>query len=184
MDNSKDPGGPEGREPYNNSGADASADWTRGEEEDTDARLRDSATGSRVQTTASQAFGRDVGSSGLPGNAAPGEEGAGIFRKGAMGREHSDWTAVLGRLGGSSPGSEENLKLGDIFRRVIFPADRGQVLDKLDPGAEFSVKPGMALDVREAVELSRVPVFRNLNDLIDCIKDALRRADALERNPT
>src|SRR5690606_5754154 len=61
--------------------------------------------GSRVQVTASQAFGRDVGTSGLPGNAAPEEEGAGIFQKGSMGRENADWTAVLGRLGGSSPGS-------------------------------------------------------------------------------
>lgn len=99
-------------------------------------------------------------------------------------REHAGWTAVLGKLGGSSPGSEENLRLGEIFRRVKFPADRGQVLEKLDPGAEFLVRPGVALDMREAVELSRVSEFRNLNDLIDCVKDALRRADALERHPT
>lgn len=138
--------------------------------------------GVRRQVSASQAFGRDIGASGLPGSAVPEEEGQGIFRKGSMGREHSDWTAALGKLGGSSPGSEENLKLAELFRKVKFPANREEVLAKLSPVAEFRIKPGMAVDVREAVGRSRISEFRHLNDLVDCVKDALRRAESLERN--
>jgi hypothetical protein len=98
------------------------------------------------------------------------------------GEKHADWNLVLGKLGGSSPGSEENLQLADKFAGVSFPASREEVLRSLPPGAEFHVR-SVAVDLREAVAESRTGTFRFLNDLIDCVKDALRRAEMWERHP-
>ena len=94
-------------------------------------------------------------------------------------RHNSDWTAVLGKLGGSSPGSEENLQLAEKFRFVKFPSTRDDVLQKLPSGAEFKVR-AVAVDLREAVNECHTPIFRTLNDLIDCVKDTIRRAEKLE----
>lgn len=137
--------------------------------------------GIRQQTTASQAFGRDIGSSGLPGMEEVEDEES-IIRRRAAARQHADWTAVLGKLGGSSPGSQENLQLAEKFKMVGFPSTRDEVLQKLPPGSEFHIK-GVTVDLREAVSGSRIPMFRTTFDLIDCVKDAIRRAESLERHP-
>ncbi len=128
------------------------------------------------QATGSQAFGRDIGSSGL------GEEdrdGHTITSgKPHSSPEHKIWAAVLRRLGGSSPGSEENLQLSDLFSRVQFPADRDGVISRLEPGAEFRLKEGIVVDLRHALEHSRTRIFRNLGELVDCVKDELRRQES------
>lgn len=87
-----------------------------------------------------------------------------------------DWSAVLGKLGGSSPGSEENLALADRFGEVKFPANRDDVLKRLGPMSDFHFKGDIVVDLRHAVANSRSETFRNMNDLIDCVKDELRRA--------
>jgi len=137
--------------------------------------------GTRQQVTAAQAFGRDVGTSGLPGYAEADDEES-ILRRKASIKQHADWTAVLGKLGGSSPGSQENLQLTELFNMVKLPSTREEVLDKLPPGSEFRIK-GIAVDLREAVSVSKIPLFRTTFDLIDCVKDAIRRAETLERHP-
>lgn len=91
----------------------------------------------------------------------------------------SDWTAVLGKLGGSSPGSEYNLQLAEKFANVNFPAGKDEVLRALPPDAEFRVSVA-AVDLREAVMESKAREFRGLYDLIDCVKDELRRAERRE----
>jgi hypothetical protein len=135
--------------------------------------------GKGPQVTGIQRFGRDVGSQGLSQIDAEGEGGR---REGSMGRqyqgEHRDWSAVLRKLGGSSPGSQENLALADRFHSVQFPAHREDVLKRLEPAAaEFRFAPDIAVDLRHAVSSSRNEVFRTMNDLIDCVKDELRRAE-------
>lgn len=137
--------------------------------------------GIREQATALQAFGRDIGSSGLPGFGEDEDEES-IIRRRAAARQHSGWNAVLAKLGGSSPGSAENLQLAEKFTLVKFPSTRDEVLQKLPPGSEFRIKD-VVIDLREAVAECRIPVFRNTFDLIDCVKDAIRRAEKLERNP-
>jgi hypothetical protein len=137
--------------------------------------------GTRQQATAAQAFGRDVGSSGLPGYEEAEDEEA-ILRRKAVTRQHADWAAVLGKLGGSSPGSQENLQLAEMFNMVKLPSTREEVLQKLPPGSEFRIK-GVAVDLREAVSGSKAAMFRTTFDLIDCVKDAIRRSEKLERHP-
>jgi hypothetical protein len=137
--------------------------------------------GNHDQATALQAFGRDIGSSGLPGLGEQEDEES-IIRRRAAARQHSGWNAVLGKLGGSSPGSAENLQLAEKFNMVKFPSSREEVLQKLPPGSEFRIKD-VVIDLREAVAECRIPVFRNTFDLIDCVKDAIRRAEKLQQNP-
>jgi len=137
--------------------------------------------GNHEQTTASQAFGRDIGTSGLPGHGEQEDEES-IIRRRAAARQHSGWNAVLGKLGGSSPGSAENLQLAEKFNMVKFPSSRDEVLQKLPPGSEFRIKD-VVIDLREAVTECRIPIFRNTFDLIDCVKDAIRRAEKLEQHP-
>jgi len=137
--------------------------------------------GTRQQATASQAFGRDIGSSGLPGFEAAEDEES-IIRRRAATRQHADWAAVLGKLGGGSPGSQENLQLAEKFNMVKFPSTRDEVLQKLPPGSEFRIKD-VSVDLREAVAGSHIPLFRSSSDLIDCVKDAIRKAEKLERHP-
>ena len=133
------------------------------------------------QATATQAFGRDMGSSGLD---QEDRDGHGISpAKAAPSPEHRLWASVLRRLGGSSPGSEENLQLSDKFSRVQFPADRDGVIRRLEPGAEFRIREGISVDLKEAVEHSRLKSFRNLGDLVDCVKDELRRQEAAGIRP-
>jgi hypothetical protein len=67
---------------------------------------------------------------------------------------------------------------------VQFPTHRDEVLKRLDPVAEFrfrmgpsSSSPDITVDLRHAVASSRSDSFRNMNDLIDCVKDELRRAE-------
>jgi hypothetical protein len=93
-------------------------------------------------------------------------------------QEHKVWSSILRRLGGSSPGSEENLQLADLFSRVQFPADRDGVLNRLAPEAEIRLREGIVVDLRQAVERSRAGIFRSLGDLVDCVKDELRRQEA------
>lgn len=95
----------------------------------------------------------------------------------------SDWTAVLGRLGGSSPGSEENLQLAETFAGVHFPATPEDVLRCLPPVSEFRVRK-VAVDLRRAIAGSRAPAFQNANDLIDAVKDEIRRAEKREAKRT
>jgi hypothetical protein len=137
--------------------------------------------GRRDQVTGLQRFGRDMGSSGL---SELGEhfEAADLPQHDASTKEHEEWSRVLRRLGGSSPGSAENLQLTEKFGVVQFPATHDAVLRKLAPGTEFRIKEGIAIDLRQAVMESHTEVFRNMNDLIDCVKDALRRAEFLERH--
>ena len=94
----------------------------------------------------------------------------------------SDWTAVLRKLGGGSPGSEENLQVAGLFAKVLFPASREEVLDRLTPGSEFRAG-NLSVDLREAVSESRTATFRTLYDVIDCVKDALLKAEWLESHP-
>jgi hypothetical protein len=135
--------------------------------------------GDRPQVTATQAFGRDIGASGLPGERAIAGEGADRPRRA---NRPSDWTAVLGRLGGSSPGSEENLQLAEKFAAVRFPATREEVLRCLPAVAEFRVRT-VSVDLREAIAESRAQSFRNMYDLIDAVKDEIRRAEKRQPNP-
>lgn len=128
------------------------------------------------QVTGIQAFGRDVGASGLDQEDRE-EQGMGPAKT-PPSPEHKLWASVLRRLGGSSPGSEENLQLSDRFSRVQFPADRNGVINRIEPGAEFRIREGISVDLKEAVEHSRLKVFRNLGDLVDCVKDELRRQEA------
>ncbi|MDB5048172.1 MAG: hypothetical protein JWO30_1243 [Fibrobacteres bacterium] len=148
----------------------AGDNWTQGRD-----------IGNREQATAAQAFGRDIGSSGLPGIGESEDEEDIIRRRMAAAHRHSDWTAVLAKLGGSSPGSAENLQLAEKFNMVTFPSTREEVLQRLPPGSEFRIKGGV-IDLREAVSECRIPVFRTTFDLIDCVKDAIRRAESIERN--
>jgi hypothetical protein len=138
--------------------------------------------GERTQATASQAFGRDIGSSGLSGDPDPAVTGAN--REGPSGPARgasrpSDWTAVLGRLGGSSPGSEENLKLAERFAAVRFPATREDVLRSLPAVAEFRVRSA-SVDLREAIQESSAPMFQNTYELIEAVKDEFRRSEKRE----
>jgi hypothetical protein len=141
--------------------------------------------GRREQATASQAFGRDVGASGLS-EAGYDDVEQSIRRRAAQasGSAHgSDWTAVLRKLGGSSPGSEENLLLSEKFSGVKFPSSHEEILQKLPADAVF--KAGMvSIDLREAVAASRLSRFRSMNDLIDCVKDAIREAEHRELHST
>lgn len=147
-----------------------------------DLRAQGRDIGIHQQVTGSQRFGRDVGASGLPVLGA--EFGtADVEHHDATSKEHAEWSRVLSRLGGSSPGSAENLQLAEKFAKVQFPAGPDDVLRKLDPGAEFRIKEGIAIDLSQAVIESHLILFRNMNDLIDCVKDALRRAESLERHP-
>jgi len=88
----------------------------------------------------------------------------------------SDWTAVLGRLGGTSPGSEENQQLAETFAAVRFPASREDVLRCLPPTAEFKAARTVSVDLREAITDSQAQAFRNLYDLIEAVKDEVRRS--------
>ena len=126
-----------------------------------------------VQATGSQAFGRDVGASGL------GQEEAFSEAHPQVPPNHKVWAGILKRLGGSSPGSEENLQLAGLFARVQFPSDKEGVFSKLAPDAEFRLREGIVVDLHQAVEHSRARVFRNIGDLVDCVKDELRRMEAV-----
>jgi hypothetical protein len=137
---------------------------------------------SRISVAGTGDFGR--GSGVLSGKSRGGDalearsgEAAGPERRRA-GRP-SDWSAVLGRLGGSSPGSEENLQLAEKFAAVRFPATRDDVLRSLPPDAGFRVRSA-AVDLREAIQESRAQVFQNTYDLIDAVKDEFRRAEQRE----
>ena len=132
--------------------------------------------GRREQVTVTQRFGRDIGASGLSHEDAYDAP----QRPGSMGRDHKDWTAVLGKLGGSSPGSEENLRLAEVFGKVQFPALPGDVLARLEGGKEFRIGKDIILDLRHAVANCRKDVFRNVNEVIDCVKDELRRMETVE----
>jgi hypothetical protein len=68
--------------------------------------------------------------------------------------------------------------LADLFSRVQFPADRQGVLNRIAPDAEFRLKEGIVVDLKQAVEKSRTQTFRTLGDLVDCVKDELRRQEA------
>jgi hypothetical protein len=103
---------------------------------------------------------------------------AGSGRSRGTGRP-SDWSAVLGRLGGSSPGSEENLRLAEQFAAVRFPATREEALRSLPPDAEFRFKSAV-VDLREAIQDSHIQAFKNAYDLIDAVKDEFRRAEKRE----
>jgi hypothetical protein len=138
--------------------------------------------GERTQATATQAFGRDIGSSGLAGDRALVATGANRDEsadrsRGAAGP--SDWTAMLGRLGGSSPGSEENLRLAERFAAVRFPATREDVLRSLPPEAEFRVKSA-SVDLRAAIHESKAQLFQNTYELIEAVKDEFRRSEKRE----
>lgn len=138
--------------------------------------------GSRERVTASQAFGRDVGVSGLPEARYDDVEDV-IRRRAAQAAHNSDWTAVLRKLGGSSPGSEENLLLSEKFGGVKFPSSPEEILQNLPPDPFFKKGP-VSLDLREAVAASRLDRFRSMNDLIDCVKDAIREAEHKEIHPS
>jgi hypothetical protein len=138
-----------------------------------DRRYQGRDLGERSQVTGTQSFGRDIGASGLPGDRILEEEGRNRPRRS---NRSSDWTAVLGRLGGSSPGSEENLQLAEKFAMVNFPATRDEVLNRLPPVCEFKVRT-VSVDLREAVAESRAQRFTTLYDLIDAVKDEIRRAE-------
>lgn len=137
--------------------------------------------GRRERKTATQAFGRDVGASGLSGIVQDDVEEA--IRRRAAQAHKPDWTAVLGKLGGSSPGSEENLQLSEKFQGVHFPSSREEIIRKLPVDAVFKARM-VAIDLREAVAASRLGQFRGMNDLIDCVKDAIREAEKRELRPT
>lgn len=160
-----------------------------GQEVQGDLRDQGRDLGRRERITASQAFGRDVGASGLSGAAFDDDAEGAIRRRegqaapGSQGSHSSDWTAVLGKLGGSSPGSQENIMLSEKFRGVKFPASREDILQKLPPDAAFKVRK-VSLDLREAVGASRLGQFRNMNEIIDCVKDAIREAEHRELHPT
>lgn len=125
----------------------------------------------------SAAIGRDIGASGLPGDRTLDAEEDERPRRPS---HASDWTAVLGRLGGSSPGSEENQQLAERFAGLRFPASREEALRSLPAAAEFRAR-SVSVDLREAIADSRTQTFRNLYDLIDAVKDEIRRAE--KRHP-
>ncbi len=127
------------------------------------------------RATGTQAFGRDMGATGLDQEERE-EQEAGPGRQPPT-AEQKLWASILRRLGGSSPGSEENLQLAAIFSNVQYPADRPTVMQKLAPGAEFRLKEGIEVDLKKAVEQSRMKIFRNLGDLVDSVKDELRRME-------
>lgn len=157
----------------------ASADSAARGTDDRDSQGRD--LGERTQVTATQAFGRDIGISGLPGESSDAAANAAEEdNRPARSNHSSDWTAVLGRLGGSSPGSEENLQLAEKFASVRFPATREDVLHGLPAASEFHVR-SVSVDLREAIAESSSPSFRNMYDLIDAVKDGIRRAE--KRHP-
>ena len=131
--------------------------------------------GRRERITGSQAFGRDVGASGLS-EAGYDDVEESIRRRAAQAAHSSDWTAVLGKLGGSSPGSQENLLLSEKFQGVKFPSSREDILQRLSPDSIFKVRM-VSLDLREAVAASRLSQFRSMNEIIDCVKDAIRGAE-------
>lgn len=131
--------------------------------------------GPSAQVTGVQRFGRDVGSQGLSQGDAEGDGSVRMGKKPSP--ERRDWTAVLGRLGGASPGSEDNLAIGAMFGKVQFPASREEVLGKLPPVAEYRFREGITVDLRHAVASSRKEIFRMMNELIDCVKEELRRAE-------
>jgi hypothetical protein len=140
---------------------------------------------SRLQVTGTQAFGRDIGASGLSQADRESQiEAGGSFQNGpdsqARFSEESILkakAAVLRRLGGSSPGSFENIQLLEKFGKVMFPAYKSEVLHCLSPGAELRTRGELSISLRDAVVHSRSQVFRNLNDLVDCVKDELRRVE-------
>lgn len=127
------------------------------------------------QTTAMQAFGRDMGSSGLDQEIRDGH--AVGQSQPPISPEQKLWATVLRRLGGGSPGSDENLQLAEIFSKVQFPADPESVLHKLKPGAELRLKEGIEVDLKDAIEHSRTKLYRNLGELVDAVKDELRRIE-------
>lgn len=127
------------------------------------------------QATGTQTFGRDLGSTGLDQEEREGNSVASGRQPPTA--EQKLWAAILRRLGGSSPGSEENLQLAAIFSKVQFPADQQSVLQKLAPGAEFRLKEGIEVDIKGAIEHSQLKSFRNLGDLVDSVKDELRRME-------
>lgn len=155
---------------------------TQGTSAQSDLRDQGRDLGRRERITASQAFGRDVGVSGLPEGAFEDAEET-IRRRAALASHNSDWTAVLGKLGGSSPGSQENLLLSEKFHGVKFPSSREDILLKLPPDAGFNVRT-VWIDLREAVAGSRLGQFRSMNEIIDCVKDAIREAEHREHHPT
>ena len=138
--------------------------------------------GRRERITASQAFGRDVGASGLPEGASDDVEET-MRHRAALASHNSDWTAVLGKLGGSSPGSQENLLLLDKFHGIMFPSSREDILHKMPPDSIFKVRT-VSIDLHEAVAASRLAQFRSMNEIIDCVKDAIREAEHRELHPT
>jgi hypothetical protein len=138
--------------------------------------------GRRDRITATQAFGRDVGVSGLPETGYDDVEET-LRLRAAQAAHSSDWTAVLLKLGGGSPGSEENLMLSEKFSGVKFPSSPEEILHKLPPEPFFKKGP-VSIDLREAVAASRLDRFRSMNDLIDCVKDAIREAEHREFHPT
>ncbi|HLP41674.1 MAG TPA: hypothetical protein VK465_09220, partial [Fibrobacteria bacterium] len=127
------------------------------------------------QATGLQGFGRDIGATGLTQDE---REGRGFSAGKAVDFEHKLWAAALSRLGGSSPGSAENLQLAEKFAKVQFPSDQQGVISHLEPGAEFRIREGISVDLKDSVEKARVKVFRNLGDLVDAVKDELRRQEA------
>lgn len=94
----------------------------------------------------------------------------------------SELAAVLGKLGGASPGSEWNLQLAERFGAVKFPATKEEVLAGLIPPSEVRFR-GFEVDLREAVTESRAREFRTVYELIECVKDALRRTGRREPAP-
>ncbi len=93
----------------------------------------------------------------------------------------SEWKAVLAKLGGGSPGSDENVQLAGLLSAVAFPATRDEALAGLAPGSEFRVR-SVSVDLREAVSESPYTAFASMYAIIDCVKDALRRAERLEHS--
>ena len=51
------------------------------------------------------------------------------------------------------------------------------MLQKLAPGVEFRLKEGIEVDLKGAIEHSRLKIFRNLGELVDSVKDELRRME-------
>lgn len=91
--------------------------------------------------------------------------------------------AVLGKLGGVSPGSEWNLELAERFSGARFPAAKEDVLAALVPPTEFRLG-GFEVDLREAVTEARAREFRSVFELIECVKDELRRSARRASAPT
>lgn len=153
------------------SGSLAGSAWGRDETE------TESGEGRTDGAPSTPVVGRDIGASGLPGDRTLDQEEDERPRRPS---HSSDWTAVLGRLGGASPGSEENQQLADRFAGLRFPASREDALRFLPAAAEFRVR-SVSVDLREAISDSSAQTFRNLYDLIDAVKDEIRRAE--KRHP-